>query len=248
MIYDCFTFDNEVDILEWRFKELGDTVDYFVITEMAVTHQGLPRDFVWPMTEPDTRWDKWRDKIRYVQISNVPISGGRGGAGTRDYQTREAYQRNQMSEGFRDAKEGDIIIVSDVDEIPEVDKLKEAIKLLDKYPLVGMELRTFVWSMKWRYPGEMLCTAVTKWQPDLKCQTVRVERGLPETKKIKNAGWHFTWFGGPDQNIRKLNSFSHAELLHKEGDIGWMIAQGYDINGQKLNEYEWNEPLPKALQ
>lgn len=46
MIYDCFPFFNELDVLEIRLNVLYDTVDYFVITEADKTHTGRHKEYI----------------------------------------------------------------------------------------------------------------------------------------------------------------------------------------------------------
>jgi beta-1,4-mannosyl-glycoprotein beta-1,4-N-acetylglucosaminyltransferase len=66
-IFDCFTFFNELDLLEFRLKLLSDHVDQFVIAESNITHSGQPKPF--HFEENKTRFAPWLDKIIYLQVN-----------------------------------------------------------------------------------------------------------------------------------------------------------------------------------
>ena len=86
MVYDCFPFFNELELLELRFVELNDVVDRFVIAEAPVTHAGKPK----PMSflEKRDRFKPWLDKIIHVVVDDMPT-------GTNDW-ARENHQRNSL--------------------------------------------------------------------------------------------------------------------------------------------------------
>ena len=113
-VYDCFTFYNEFELLELRLKALWDVVDYFVIVEANMKHNGEPKDF-----NLLKRADEFKDffpKIRYVasDLSEVPFKG------VGDWSLENA-QRNAIMNGIGDAAEDDLIMISDLDEIPAPD-------------------------------------------------------------------------------------------------------------------------------
>ena len=68
MIYDCFTFFNELDILEIRLNTLYDTVDYFVIAEANKTHTGKEKDYVFEKNQ--ARFSNFLDKIIYIKVDD----------------------------------------------------------------------------------------------------------------------------------------------------------------------------------
>ena len=117
-IFDCFPFFNELEILELRFMELYDTVDYFVIVEANKSHNGTPKEFIFENNK--SRYEKWLDKVIYVKVEDMPEYNP-------DYVfALEYFQRQQIMRGLEGkAQEGDKILVSDCDEIPKVEKIKE---------------------------------------------------------------------------------------------------------------------------
>ena len=72
MIYDCFTFFNELDLLEIRLKILNDYVDKFVLVEAAKTHSGLPKPLYF--NENKQRFLPYQDKIVHISLDNMPES------------------------------------------------------------------------------------------------------------------------------------------------------------------------------
>ena len=107
-IFDCFTFNDENSILEIRLNELNKYVDYFVIVEFGENHQGKTKG----KKINKEIFKKFQNKIRYYYIEKF--------ANYLDSWQRENYQRNSLINGLHDANQNDIIIVSDLDEIPNL--------------------------------------------------------------------------------------------------------------------------------
>jgi len=127
MIYDCFTFYNELDLLHVRLHELYDVVDCFVLVEANQTFQGNPKRLYFQ--EEKKAFAQYADKIVHVVV-DFPASDltaqlstpARNGNWARQY-----YQRDQIARGLTQALPDDLIIVSDIDEIISAQKLREAI-------------------------------------------------------------------------------------------------------------------------
>jgi beta-1,4-mannosyl-glycoprotein beta-1,4-N-acetylglucosaminyltransferase len=121
-LYDCFTFFDELDLLEIRLNELYDVVDRFVLVEASSTFQGVPKPLIFEQNK--ARFARWIDKIKHV-VCDFPDPMPRLSSKSRKKQgeraiawDREYYQRNQILRGLADARPDDVIMVSDVDEIP----------------------------------------------------------------------------------------------------------------------------------
>lgn len=112
-VYDCFPFYNEIELLEYRLRLLYDVVDYFVISEMHVTHQGRAKG--WNFLEHQELFAPYMDKIRYLQVTDTE-----GLAFSPDnIWPLENYQRDVLVRGLTDAEPEDIIFCSDLDELPD---------------------------------------------------------------------------------------------------------------------------------
>ena len=216
-IYDCFTFFNEVEMLKFRINYLKDIVDYFVIVEAGQTHTGIFRSQVFSIDGFPA------EKIRYYFISfpeelPVPqyVSLGGDARNTAAWQ-RENYQRERLIDGLYDAAPEDIVIVSDVDEIPSRDALNQ-IKTgesLEKHKILSLSMDLFRYSIrgyctwgdgrKYRWTHPKVTT-----RKNLQCtNSIRLAAA---DKTIEDGGWHFSYFGGTDRIKNKLKAFAHTEM------------------------------------
>ena len=106
-IYDCFTFYNELDLLELRLTELYDFVDHFVLVEADTTYTSVPKPFYYE--ENKQRYARWADKIIHIKVTDMPHSP--------DAWVNDIFQRNQIARGIADAAPEDLIMICDLDEI-----------------------------------------------------------------------------------------------------------------------------------
>jgi len=223
-LYDCVTFFNEREILEFRLDYLKDIVDYFVIVEADQTYSGRPKaqNFC-------SEWvpDDVKDRIRYACISfpqNLPDPAWVSGVSedSRLAWKRENYQRAGLIEGLYDANSEDLVLVSDVDEIPDRDRLRELktrSRLPNLAPVIALEMSVFYYDIhglasyadgrpfRWRRPK----LTTRKY---LEC-TNRIRLAPPDST-VSDAGWHFTYFGGVDRVRTKLGAYAHTEAATAE--------------------------------
>src|SRR5712692_10307059 len=108
MIYDCFPFFNELDLLEIRLSELAGVVDRFVLVESTRTHTNQPKPLYYH--ENRTRYSQFSSKIVHIVVEDMP--------GGENAWVRENHQRNCIIRGLSGCGDDDTILVSDVDEIP----------------------------------------------------------------------------------------------------------------------------------
>lgn len=199
-IYDCFPFFNELDILEIRFNELYDVVDRFIIVEATKTHGGTDK----PLYFLDNlkRFEKFLHKVTHIVVQEYPAL---------DSWSIERHQRDSIMKGLTDCKDNDIIMISDVDEIPKA----ETIKQYD--PAKGLCcLRQKL------YYYYLNCQATQDWDwlrilPYGKMKTmspceVRYTVNYDTEKQIiKDGGWHLSYMGGIDMIIEKIGASAHQE-------------------------------------
>jgi beta-1,4-mannosyl-glycoprotein beta-1,4-N-acetylglucosaminyltransferase len=122
-IYDCFTFFNELEVLEIRLNILNDYVDYFVIVEATKTHAGKPKELYYLKNK--NKFKKFENKIIHVIVDDMPeIKESRW--------ELENFQRNAIIRGLKNCEPDDIILISDVDEIPNPKKFKQMKEILTK--------------------------------------------------------------------------------------------------------------------
>ncbi len=107
-IYDCFIYNNEDLILDVRFNILNEYVEKFILVESRLDHQGNKKNLNFNIKN----FKKFQNKIEYLIIDDFPSNFG-------SWQ-RENFQRNYISEGLKFLEDDDYIIISDVDEIPNL--------------------------------------------------------------------------------------------------------------------------------
>ena len=134
MVYDCIPFFNELDILKLRMQILAPYVDFFVIEESSVTFSGQPKRMIF--AENRKLFAEFEDKIHYVAVEDSPMEG----VTTHE---RDRYQKNQLIRAMGDCRPEDIVIFSDVDEIPKPETLVRVIKEFEAGKIYHLAQRMF---------------------------------------------------------------------------------------------------------
>lgn len=252
-----------MDLLEIRLNELNHVVDYFVIVESTRTFQKKPKPLYLDMD--DERIIQFKDKIIHIVVDDFPNFFTRWRIPkTWDY---ENHQRNAIGRGLVNAKPDDVIIVSDVDEIPNAKKIAE--NLIFNKPIVFQQ-RFFYYFLNYvitkAAPEECLLkkddvvfwrgSVMIKFKDFTTAREVRNLRNNHSMDQIEEGGWHFSYIGGIDSIISKLKSFSHAkeakQLLNDIDDkerISAMIASGHDLFNRDMafKVLPLSEPFPEYL-
>ena len=220
MIYDCFSFFNELDLLEIRLNVLKDVVDKFVLVEAEQTHTGKPKPLFFK--ENEARFAAFKDRIIYVCIDKFPEG--------HDAWWNENYQRNRILDGLKNAAPDDIVMISDMDEIPRPEVVGRVAKKggvwrfnhvsygfyvnfidLRCRNMCGTKLLSYR-DLTTGFDGET--TNYNEFLPeDLnKGTTVTKIRRRPFPAKkggerlVRNAGWHFTCLGGAKALLSKMRA------------------------------------------
>lgn len=115
-IYDCFLFNNELDILKLRLAELYPFVDGFIICESPITFSGEHKPLYYYQNKD--LFSRFEDKIQHFVIPEPPASVYVDNPINPNSKTSEFWQRNQMARAIQSAQINDLILISDVDEIP----------------------------------------------------------------------------------------------------------------------------------
>ena len=231
MLVDVFLYNGESDMAALRLAALGPHVDLQVAVVCDLTHQSDPN----PLPEPLD--------CAQVCIPAVPIPEGRGGQGSRYYQWIERQHRNgaRAVVDLFDLGASDVVMVSDVDEIPDPVTLDQ----LDQPGPVAVPMRMHGFALNYLYPTGWVGTTASR-ACDMAPQAHRDWRyHLPH----KGAGWHLSWFGDIAEKERKLRSFSHAELQGLDVEACWREAR--HANGEPLTHLtrdetaglDWPPPL-----
>ena len=218
-IYDCFTFFNETELLEIRFRLLDKYVDHFVIAESDLTHSGNPKPFNFEKEKP--RFAPWMEKIIYI-----PVHQCADGLVFNPEQTRydpgsaswklENEQRDALSAIRKQVLDEDLVIISDLDELPHPGLLSKfscpekplVLSLLFHYYFMNCQNKG---KERW-WNGCIISSG--KYFKAHTPQEFRDNRH--QYRLIKKAGWHFSYLGGVEMIKYKLRSFAHTEFNKEE--------------------------------
>ena len=130
-IFDCFLYNGEKIVLDIRLNTLSKYIEKFIIVESKYDHQGNKKKLTFKIDD----FKKFKEKIIYLIIENFPEKLSNW--------ERENYQRNYLNEGLALANENDYIIISDVDEIPNLTKIKD----LKNYKFTVFEQKMFYYKL-----------------------------------------------------------------------------------------------------
>jgi beta-1,4-mannosyl-glycoprotein beta-1,4-N-acetylglucosaminyltransferase len=258
-IFDCFIFNNEINLLKIRFNILNDYVDYFVICESKFDHNKKLKKFNFNIN----LFTKFKKKIIYIKITEPPQSDNPW--------INQSNQRNTLINGIEKANPEDYIIYSDVDEIPNPLKIKEFTNSHYKFGIFmqflfyyKLNLLSKITYNKWE--GSRICkkkylksfenlrTNIRK--KNLRYKFYRIDKLYLEKniKLINNGGWHFSYLMNAKEIIKKIKSSTHTEYNKKEylnsKIIEKKIRQGKDLFNRRdtFNKIEFtNKIYPKYL-
>lgn len=238
---------NEIELLEFRLNILYDYVDYFVITESDTTFSGMKKDFHFLKNEK--RFEKFKDKIIYNQIS-TPTE-------LKITWDREIFQRNSPINKIREfANEDDLILTSDIDEIPSPEVLEKYKNWYTPNTLFhfkqNMYMHFFNVYKTSNWFGTRACSLSyldNKSIDDIRESTEYMHNLTGNV--IENAGWHFSYLGGEEQIKYKLESFSHQEYNSDDvkNNIKKCLSENSDVLGRQIQYQIVNidDSFPKHL-
>jgi beta-1,4-mannosyl-glycoprotein beta-1,4-N-acetylglucosaminyltransferase len=206
-VYDCFTFFNELDLLEIRLNELDEIVDYFVIVEGKKTFQNNSKPLY--LLENIDRFEKFKNKIIRIEISEEEF--------TADPWSNESYSWCSIIKGLKNAQEDDIIIVSALDEIPKKETINDIIYNLPKPCCVITQFYYFYLNTKYywdpNYQTDWPGSYVTTFDKLDKNNIYNFVHLRKDTYKTKG-GWHFSFLGDANNTLLKVHSYGHFENNH----------------------------------
>jgi predicted O-methyltransferase YrrM len=239
-VYDCFIFNDELDMLECRLTELDSFVDRFVIMEATTTHQGEPRGS--SFLEDYARFSKWAHKIHHF-VADVALDDDSA-------MGREGCQRNRLREALliSGARTEDLVLFGDVDEIPSRAVIHAVLQGGVQLPLVCAQ-RFFCFAADWEHPEAWLGTIACRLSHFLAGRPVDL-RNKRELYMSVASGWHLSWLGGPKATASKLRQFAHPEIRDGvEGAVasGLLLRTGRHVDGQKLRPVTVDSTWPTYI-
>lgn len=230
-IIDCFTFYKEMDMLYYRLSILYDIVDYFVIVEARQTHVGI--DKVLYFEENKERYAQFLDKIIHVVVE-LPFKHPNIDFHLSQQWINEIYQRDCISFGIDkipDLQDDDIIIITDVDEIPDKNTLHfiKSNTINIKYKICYLLMVQHYYNLTIKHNDMIWCHAKLldyfsyKYyiSTGLSCDKIRmihcsVHPPFYNGLHIPKGGWHLCSFGDLYFIKNKHDMYAHQEVNTSE--------------------------------
>ncbi len=265
-IYDCFQYFDEDLLLDIRLNVLNQYVKKFVISEATYTHNGTRKKLNFDINN----FKKFKDKIIYLVVDKTPkdiliindkdSEERKGEKLILNGMARDYFQRNNIAKGILKAEENDIILISDLDEIPNLESFDLNIV---KNEIIFFQQKMFYYKLNLLYDnvfwyGTKACKKKNllspQWLRNIKPKKYPLWRfdAFFSKKKyfniffVKNGGWHFTYLKSPEELQKKLLNFAHHYEFEKSGlkihDLVKIMDDKrvvYDHNVDQ-KEYKWS--------
>ena len=272
-IFDCFMYFDEDIVLDVRLNYLDKYVDKFIIIESKYNHKGEKRTSLFNID----KFKKFENKIKYILTNKIPTGIENIKADDNKSEIyrksifnawkRENLQRNQISEGLSDAQEEDWVIISDLDEIPNLSEIKLK-NINDNFVFFKQDMMYYKFNLRlenYIWVGSKACKMKNlespQWIRDIKDRKYswwRVDTYFSKKKYnnilfVENGGWHFSYLKNPKDIEKKLKSYLH----HIDYDLNPVGEKGiqeminnkktiYNIKAdQKENKFDGTNKLNK---
>jgi len=268
-IYDCFMFFDEEMLLDLRLNIMDKYVDKFVITEATYMHSGKPKKLIFDIN----KFSKFKDKIIYNIVDDLPPNietiyesdnddvDTRGQKLVRNSSRREHYQREMAQKSLNEAEPDDLILINDVDEIPNLKdinlkKIKEKL-IIFKQKIFFYKFNLLYEGMSWY--GSRACRKKNfispQWLRNIKTKRRPIWKFYKpkEPQLIFDGGWHFSFLKKPKDIAIKIKSYSHQEFYKDkfidEEKIAQRIKNKQDIFDRniKYEKIKIDESFPKYI-
>ncbi len=225
-IIDTFIFYNEIELLNYRLSILYEYVDYFIIVESKHTFTGNIKPLFY--LENIDIFKKFSNKVIHI-ISEMPFSQPNIDYNLGHQYINEHYQRENIKKGINDLThilhDEDIIIFSDIDEIPNPSILKNILNKtleikLDEFYRLACDMYYYNLNLRIgegsNWHGIKIIPYFYYKNMSLTFQEVRQLEHRQYVPIIKNGGWHLSYFGDDKFIYNKLLNFENMEEQHKD--------------------------------
>jgi len=265
-IYDCFMYFDEDLLLDLRLNTLNKYVKKFVITEATYTHNGSKKKLNFDIN----KFKKFKDKINYIVVDEQPsnilkLVNGESEERKKEKlilngMARDYFQREKLQNGLKDANDDDFIIISDLDEIPDLSSLDFS-KIKNKIIIFQQKMFYYKFNLLYEDFNWFGSKAVRKknflspqWlrniknrnYPKWRLDTLFSKKKYSNLYLVKDGGWHFTCIRTAEDLEKKLLNFAHHYEFEESGlkihDLKKLITEKrvmYDHNVDQRG-YKWS--------
>ena len=246
MIIDTFLYFNEKELAELRINYLNEVVDFFVIIEANITHQGRPKEWNFEKLL-NTKYSSFKEKIKYhrvnIDLNDVEKKEGwisenvKGGKSWKI----ENIQRNYIQIACKEFSKNDIILISDVDEIPSFNKINFLKNSeFDEISPVAFEQFLFHINCEYLNLEKWIGTVATSNKIIQKFNPQNLRNNRWRISMLAQAGWSFSSFGSLEKIQEKFEAFAHDEYNNdnfKSADhINNCIKNGTDLFNRNIKK------------
>ena len=243
-LIDCFMYFDEDLVLDIRLNTLNDIVDRFVIVEATTDHAGNQKK----LNFNKKNFKKFENKIHYIVDQDLPKQVSFFKKNWRPEWHRENAQRNKLEVGYADCSDEDLIMISDIDEIPNPKRIKDfdsnynygcfmQMNFQSKINLLNMDLKS--------WPGTKICKKRNLKSPQW-LRNIKIKKRPfwkfykpKQPQLIYDGGWHFSFLKSPENISLKIKSYVHQEHNKEKftniENIKKRISDKEDIFGRSFN-------------
>jgi len=256
-LIDCFMYFDEDLVLDIRLNTLTDKVDKFIIVEATKNHAGQDKKLNFRIEN----FSKFKHKINYLIIDDLPVDVESPKKGWHENHTRDQYQRNSIARGYEKYHDNDLIMISDIDEIPNPKKIEE-FDIKNKYAcFLQKNFQSKINLLNITdgdWPGTKICQKKflksPQWLRNLKTKKKPFWKIFNKNiQLIRDGGWHFSFLKDPNSIKKKIMSYSHQEFNKEEftniESIKKQISLGKDLFQRKINykKIDIDETFPEYV-
>ncbi|HPG12470.1 MAG TPA: hypothetical protein PLU37_13135 [Chitinophagaceae bacterium] len=244
MVYDCFLFNDELDLLRLRLEFLKDTVNHFVLVESERTLSGEKKPLHFKNNQD--QFKEYSDRIIHLVAPENDLSPW-------EY---EFFQRNYIKEALQKCNADDMIMISDVDEIANI----KAVMQSPGFQLPALiELPVHYYYFNLRSAFTFKVNLVASWDFIKEKDLGHRNELFPEYTdnvihcKDVNTGWHFSYLFGTDieKYQNKIRSFAHSEYNNtyylNSKRIKQCITLGIDLFERRFMKFKRNDASISAI-
>ena len=230
-IFDCFMYNDEDLLLDLRLNHLSKFVKKFVIAEATYTHNGAKKKLNFDIN----KFKKFKDKIIYLIVEDQPKNilqlndsdseSRKGEKLILNGMARDYFQRESLSKGIERVNDNDLILISDLDEIPNLNNLDfnkvKKNKIIFKQKMFYYKFNLLYENFEWFgskavkkknfISPQWLRNIKSKKYPLWRLDTFFSKNKYTNIKFIENGGWHFTCIKKPVDIHKKLLTFAHHQ-------------------------------------
>ena len=264
-IYDCFMLFDEEMLLDLRLNIMNKYIDKFIITEATYMHSGKPKNLIFNINN----FSKFKDKIIYNVVDKQPenletiyekdSNDIKGSKLINNSLKRENYQREMASISLKDAGDNDIVLVNDIDEIPNLKNInfknisEKLIIFKQKmfYYKFNLNYENLVWhgskacKKKYFKSPQWLRNVRHRKYPIWRFDILFSNKKFNDIYYVNDGGWHFTNIKSPDDLEKKFSNFLHHQDFEASGlqleDIKEKVRSKkvlYDL-GMDQRDFKW---------